>query len=610
MSSILRGILQENSKRTVKSVADEIASYIGDSPSDSAIVDAVEHEAKIHGFDPSKLFDAVYDHFRHHIDENLHKWFKEKWVRFGPDGKIRGDCARGSSSEGKPKCLPQAKAHSIGKKGRKYAGAKKRREDPNPDRSGPAKNVATKKKTNEDKKPEFMKSGNMKPLTASGKEVPGSVAKLEKLLLKAKEKGIKLDDYDTINEIMEFVSKKHHITGDELHNQFVAKHHMIPDKWIAKQKLDEKWSAKYKSSINCSHPKGFSQKAHCAGKKKHNESIEMEMVCEDCGMCETHGDHTRDTLDEACWKGYHKKGMKTMFGKKYPNCVKNTNEEQDVTEEKCPECGGPMYHESMINEKQDACYRKVKSRYKVWPSAYASGALVQCRKKGAANWGNGGKKNESSIMKGLVDEAANPAQQAAIAINMKKHGKKPTDVDEARQEQGQRRYKAKPAGQLDEASMYDVVGPLIREFNLEHGGSERWSHIVPLHSVASTKRWRRGDGSYYTDPNSIEAFDQSNPEQRQLQSEFYDWLIQKPGVKNIGEVSGEFRTDRYAEAAKYKGVIFVKRGYATQYFTPSKLRNSNVWDKKNDNSLKKAPKQQNTTWEPLSDSSIMKGLSR
>jgi hypothetical protein len=43
-------------------------------------------------------------------------------------------------------------------------------------------------------------------------------------------------------------------------------------------------------------------------------------------------------------------------------------------------------------EEQDACYRKVKSRYKVWPSAYASGALVQCRKKGAANWGTGGKK--------------------------------------------------------------------------------------------------------------------------------------------------------------------------------------------------------------------------
>ena len=37
--------------------------------------------------------------------------------------------------------------------------------------------------------------------------------------------------------------------------------------------INEKWSAKYKKSINCSNPKGFSQKAHCAGKKK-NEDIE------------------------------------------------------------------------------------------------------------------------------------------------------------------------------------------------------------------------------------------------------------------------------------------------------------------------------------------------
>ena len=41
---------------------------------------------------------------------------------------------------------------------------------------------------------------------------------------------------------------------------------------------------------------------------------------------------------------------------------------------------------------KDACYHKVKSRYKVWPSAYASGALVKCRKVGAKNWGNKSKK--------------------------------------------------------------------------------------------------------------------------------------------------------------------------------------------------------------------------
>ena len=41
---------------------------------------------------------------------------------------------------------------------------------------------------------------------------------------------------------------------------------------------------------------------------------------------------------------------------------------------------------------KDACYHKVKSRYSVWPSAYASGALVKCRKVGAKNWGNKTKK--------------------------------------------------------------------------------------------------------------------------------------------------------------------------------------------------------------------------
>ena len=88
-----------------------------------------------------------------------------------------------------------------------------------------------------------------------------------------------------------------------------------------------------------------------------------------------------------------------------------------ISENTCPHCGGPMVAETELDEKQDACYYKVKRRYKVWPSAYASGALVQCRKKGAKNWGT-------------KTEAANPAQQAAIAISMKKAGKKPKSVDE------------------------------------------------------------------------------------------------------------------------------------------------------------------------------------
>jgi hypothetical protein len=82
----------------------------------------------------------------------------------------------------------------------------------------------------------------------------------------------------------------------------------------------------------------------------------------------------------------------------------------------CPNCGGPAFSDLILAEKKDACYHKVKASAKVWPSAYASGRLVQCRKKGAANYGN---KSES------VAEAGNPAQQAAIAIAMKKAGNRP-----------------------------------------------------------------------------------------------------------------------------------------------------------------------------------------
>ena len=53
--------------------------------------------------------------------------------------------------------------------------------------------------------------------------------------------------------------------------------------------------------------------------------------------------------------------------------------------------------------KKDACYHKVRSRYSVWPSAYASGALVKCRKVGAKNWGNSTKEGIEDDIE-LIDE--------------------------------------------------------------------------------------------------------------------------------------------------------------------------------------------------------------
>jgi hypothetical protein len=56
--------------------------------------------------------------------------------------------------------------------------------------------------------------------------------------------------------------------------------------------IEEKWSQKYKSSINCSNPKGFSQRAHCAGrKKKVNESSGYSLQ----------GSFTPDLIESKVW---------------------------------------------------------------------------------------------------------------------------------------------------------------------------------------------------------------------------------------------------------------------------------------------------------------------
>ncbi len=95
-----------------------------------------------------------------------------------------------------------------------------------------------------------------------------------------------------------------------------------------KTDVKEGWSDKYKKSIDCDNPEGFSQRSHCQGRKK------------------------------------------------------KMNEETDK--------------KNKGSGKKDACYHKVKSKFDVWPSAYASGALVRCRKVGASNWAT---KSEETIHK-------------------------------------------------------------------------------------------------------------------------------------------------------------------------------------------------------------------
>jgi len=160
----------------------------------------------------------------------------------------------------------------------------------------------------------------------------------------------------------------------------------------------------------------------------------------------------RRLLDEKkkCWKGYKKVGTQKLFGKTYNRCVKaeevaqeglglaalaagatiggaaylvnKTKKAAETQNDKAIgkptiqgvtsgirkrserikelmkqdyEMKGELMTEEQFDEaagEKDACYHKVKSRYSVWPSAYASGALVKCRKVGAKNWGNKTKK--------------------------------------------------------------------------------------------------------------------------------------------------------------------------------------------------------------------------
>jgi|LakMenEpi03Aug12_release.lakeMendotaPanAssembly.Ray.scaffolds.fasta_scaffold14836_17 hypothetical protein len=317
-----------------------------------------------------------------YVNENLRKWFKEKWVRFGPDGKIRGECGGKDDSEGKPKCLPASKAHALGKKGRASAGARKRREDPNPDRSGAAINVATKKNEDAamDQKPgrfnqahqdlykrntprfggdsgmpgaQDIRQGTGSTVDRSGNPIGGLAVGV------AKPGGVPKVSKIPVTRFGMAGTRDHDPKlGADLDPKSLMKNY-------DKDKIDEKWSEKYKRSIDCDNPRGFSQRAHCQGRDK-NEAVE--------------------TLDEKCWDTHKQVGMKRKGDRMVPNCVPR----EDVQEQQqmCPECGGAMYEASLMNEKKDACYYKVKSRYKVWPSAYASGALVKCRKKGAKNWGS------------------------------------------------------------------------------------------------------------------------------------------------------------------------------------------------------------------------------
>jgi|DEB0MinimDraft_4_1074332.scaffolds.fasta_scaffold05901_5 hypothetical protein len=89
--------------------------------------------------------------------------------------------------------------------------------------------------------------------------------------------------------------------------------------------------------------------------------------------------------------------------------------------------------------KKDACYHKVRARYDVWPSAYASGALVKCRKVGAANWGKSTKKEEQELRE----------EEVALEEEKKKAGTESSKESSLRDWFGRKGAKGKKKGWVD-----------------------------------------------------------------------------------------------------------------------------------------------------------------
>ena len=114
------------------------------------------------------------------------------------------------------------------------------------------------------------------------------------------------------------------------------------------------------------------------------------------------------TSQAGVYRAYINK-MKKITKKRQSENVMNLSKEElteIILEEYC----------NVLSEKKDACYHKVKARYDVWPSAYASGALVKCRKVGAKNWGNKSKKKES------IEEKRGTCWVGYKQLGMKKKG--------------------------------------------------------------------------------------------------------------------------------------------------------------------------------------------
>jgi uncharacterized membrane protein (UPF0127 family) len=203
---------------------------------------------------------------------------------------------------------------------------------------------------------------------------------------------------------------------------------------------------------------------------------------------------------------------------------------------------------------KDACYHKVKSRYSVWPSAYASGALVKCRKVGAANWGN---KSEAYEVTNADKKGNTPAYQGLKAGKKNKVTGKP--LYKAADHMKENAVEIQNSDGQTIAGIVDIVGPAnMKPITNENGvwqGTEQ---------VSEMKRDEYGDpvgGPKISKKQKAKNLASNTPDEQHTTttSEGMAYGITKGSGKPSGQMAAfgkqEKKPNPYGKRAKLKMII-------------------------------------------------------
>ena len=285
---------------------------------------------------------------KHIKEEGLRDWFGKSKSKGGKKGWVNvvtGDsCASDKPGEGIPKCVSSSKRASMSKKERVSAQAAKRREDPGQQKKSGA-SAPTNVKTDRKVRKEAMEvNGALDENVSSGKsrlakmgKVPGkptgAITNTEKSAELKKQKDVeKSKDKAVADKVNVSGMSPFDAARIKKRAEFKAeKERLRAQKKMRREETEVLDEAKDKKT------KGSGSKDACYHKVKSRYSVWPSayasgalVKCRKVGAANW-GNKSEETeydsisfqqFQEKCWKGYEKKGMKKMFGKKYPNCVK------------------------------------------------------------------------------------------------------------------------------------------------------------------------------------------------------------------------------------------------------------------------------------------------